>query len=198
MKPILALDLDELLFPFAENFLKYVNNERGTGFSIDDIPGYLFKGLPDIPLPEVLQLIGAFLTRTGLQPLPLQGAVEAVEQLKHQFELVVVTARYDELKEATLAWLQTYFPDMFERIVLCNSFAVTRPNTRTKVDVCLELGAVALVDDSVAHVTEMATDGKRGVLFGDYPWNQTDELPEGVTRARNWDEVLGQLLVRAT
>jgi uncharacterized HAD superfamily protein len=29
-----------------------------------------------------------------------------------------------------------------------------------------------------------------GVLFGNYPWNQVDKLPDNVVRVNNWQEVL--------
>jgi hypothetical protein len=28
------------------------------------------------------------------------------------------------------------------------------------------------------------------IAFGDYPWHDRGELPEGVVRAKNWKEVL--------
>ena len=59
-----------------------------------------------------------------------------------------------------------------------------------KVDMCKRLGAIALIDDSLSHVTECAEEGIEGVLFGDYPWNQADELPSGVTRCVDWPAVL--------
>ncbi|HVX57219.1 MAG TPA: hypothetical protein VHA37_05800, partial [Candidatus Saccharimonadales bacterium] len=61
---------------------------------------------------------------------------------------------------------------------------------KPKAAVCREVGAVALIDDSLGHVQTCAEQGIDGVLFGDYPWNQAEELPAGVTRCADWAAVL--------
>ena len=63
----------------------------------------------------------------------------------------------------------------------------------TKAEVCKEIGAVALIDDSLKHLLQCSEVGIEGILFGDYPWNQTDSLPENITRCTNWLEVLEHL-----
>ncbi len=36
-KPVLAIDIDEVLFPFTEKFLKRHNQRNGTNLTLDDI-----------------------------------------------------------------------------------------------------------------------------------------------------------------
>lgn len=53
-----------------------------------------------------------------------------------------------------------------------------------------QVSAVALIDDSLGHVSECAGIGMQGVLFGDYSWNShSEQLPDRVTRCADWNEV---------
>jgi uncharacterized HAD superfamily protein len=61
---------------------------------------------------------------------------------------------------------------------------------RPKSEVCRELGVSYLIDDNLTAVKQTSAFGIEVLLFGDYPWNQIDELPRGVTRVKNWQEVL--------
>ena len=55
---------------------------------------------------------------------------------------------------------------------------------------CRDIGAIALIDDSLKYALECASDLSHIVLFGNYGWNQTEEpLPANVARLTNWDEV---------
>jgi hypothetical protein len=61
---------------------------------------------------------------------------------------------------------------------------------RSKAEVCQEIGAFALIDDSIGHVTGCAEIGRRGILFGNYPWNQAEILHEDIIRCPDWRIVL--------
>ncbi len=69
-------------------------------------------------------------------------------------------------------------------------YAAVMSNPRKKVEVCKDIEAIALIDDSIGHITECVEAGMQGILFGDYPWNQTEELSSGIVRCSNWPEVL--------
>jgi hypothetical protein len=57
-----------------------------------------------------------------------------------------------------------------------------------------ELGVVAMVDDGLRNCLRATEAGIRALLFGDYPWNQIDEMPPGMKRVMDWDAVLEELL----
>ncbi len=65
----------------------------------------------------------------------------------------------------------------------------------TKAEICQKIGAFALLDDSISHLVECAEVGVDGYLFGDYPWNQVEELPNGIVRCLDWQEVADNLNV---
>lgn len=61
---------------------------------------------------------------------------------------------------------------------------------KTKAEICHALGASTLIDDSLVHVSQCVDAGIDGILFGDYPWNQSAQLPDGIKRCVDWSAVL--------
>ena len=56
---------------------------------------------------------------------------------------------------------------------------------------CAQIGAVALIDDSIDYARQCAASATPVFLFGDYPWNkvkpgQPPLDPMTVTRVANW------------
>lgn len=187
MKRSLALDLDELMYPFLENLIVFVNERRGTHFVKDDFFTYDFEQVWGGTSAEAVTTVNDYFTSLGRDPEPIEGSVDAVARLAEMFELYVVTARHDALEEMTFEWLSLHFPDLFAGIHLCNLYGT---NPVAKALVCEEVDVVALVDDSLFNVTDVARRGRRGVLFGQFAWNAAEHLPEGVTRALDWDDVI--------
>lgn len=57
---------------------------------------------------------------------------------------------------------------------------------------------MALVEDHLDHAAAVAAEGIDVVLFGLYPWNQAEKLPERVTRVPDWPTATELLIARAT
>jgi hypothetical protein len=118
-------------------------------------------------------------------------AAPVLRALAARFDLVVLTSRRVIAKEETRVWLDRHFAGLFPEVHFSGIWERTDndPHLLTKADVCLELGLDYLIDDQLKHVVGAAEVGVEAVLFGDYPWNQTDELPNGAHRCANWAEV---------
>lgn len=126
------------------------------------------------------------------------GAKEGVAALKAKgFRLVIVTSRQLVIKEATHKWLQLNFPEgTFDEVAFGNHWGKNGTKT-SKLDLCKDLGASILVDDTYNYIKEVSEAGLHGILFNldnSYPWNKTDELPRGATRASDWNSVVEQVL----
>jgi hypothetical protein len=61
---------------------------------------------------------------------------------------------------------------------------------QTKAELCRELDIDYLIDDQLKHCIGVAEIGIRALLFGDYSWNQVNQLPKMVTRVKDWAAVL--------
>jgi len=100
-----------------------------------------------------------------------------------------MTSRDIAVEEKTRDWLTHHFPEVFNKVhMLGNKYDSAA--YREKAEVCKELGVYCLIDDSLRPVLETNEAGIKALLFGDYSWNQADELPEDVTRVKDWQEVL--------
>jgi hypothetical protein len=60
---------------------------------------------------------------------------------------------------------------------------------QTKGELLKSLGAQYHIDDQPKHCISALQQGIQPLLFGDYSWNRSVELPEGIVRVKNWQEV---------
>jgi 5'(3')-deoxyribonucleotidase len=193
-KPVLAIDLDEVLAPFFEPFLAFYNKTYGTLHAIDH---HKTPHIVDLTGDDAEQIKAKFAEYSqtemfvGVRPLP--GAIDAITKLKHVYDLHIITARPDARRHKTEMWLRSHFKEAF-RGVHMGSRDAYNPELMTKAERCKALGAKYLVDDDITNATDCAQAGIEVFLFGDYPWNQSKDLPDGVTRAKDWNEVLKVLL----
>lgn len=193
-KEVIAIDVDEVLLPFIQNFLLDYNQENGTNYQPHDFSSYHFHGPLGISVEESVEKVYSYLRQDHSHIEPLEGVEEALEWLSARFDLEIVTARHPEFEVNTLKWLQDKLPDRFRALKMIGYSPVMEKSV-TKAEICMEINAIALIDDSLDHVTECAAIGVRGLLFGDYPWNQAEKLPYGVTRCRDWQEVVAHFNV---
>lgn len=190
-KEVLATDVDEVLFPFLQEFSGWHNQEYGTNLEIADFKTYEFSDTLGVSVPETVHRVHTFLgvEHSFLGVNPLEESQEAIARLGERFKITAITARHPQFRDSSLGYLLEHFGGKIADITLVGTSA-TVDVLRSKAEVCRELGAVALIDDSITHVAGCVEVGIGGVLFGDYPWNQANELPEAVVRQKNWAGVL--------
>lgn len=197
MKKVIAIDIDDVMSPCAESFIKYHNDVYKTNLSLSDITytgeywGYWSRALNNllgIDEYEANRRFEEFLLsdehRSG-QPIS-EEIKQYIYSLKKQFRLEVVTARHYSMREQTLTWLNNQLPDVFDEIHFIDSI----DKTITKVDVCKQIRAEYIIDDSVEHCNLAAQSGVKAILFGNYGWNSHQNINDGVVRLSNWDDVI--------
>lgn len=192
-RPSVAIDCDDVLVPTASFILNYYNNTYHTKLVLKD----LYSNDPtvwDTPDNETaVQRVESHLMSEEYQHVePFVAAIEVVGQLREQYDLHIITGRPDFLADATKTLLDQYFPDIFSSVEFTNFFDGLK--SRPKSEVCQALGASFLIDDHLHHALGVAECGIDVLLFGDYPWNQADHLPNNVRRVRDWHEVAKVLL----
>ena len=190
----IAIDVDDVLANFHTALIDWHNENYGTSLKISDIISYHFHKVWGGTTEETLQKISLFSNSIFFKTLqPLFGAVNAVNILSRENELYVVTSRSSLLEEKTRIWLDEFFKDRFLGIFhSSNHYSKAKNSGKTKLDLCKELGASVLIDDSLDYVLQCDSTRVKGILFGDYPWNQEGEISNKL-RARNWKEVLEKL-----
>jgi len=196
MKTI-AIDIDNVLAASAESFVIISNELFGDHITFADFNEDWQKmwGVDH----EEAERRGEVLRANKYQKdySPVEGAVQAITELGKKYKLVIVTSRRKFAEELTLNWLKQHFDYPFEQIVFADfwdDFQKSKDgHLRHKGELFTQVGADFVIDDQLKHCVAAAEQGVQAILFGDYPWNETDELPNGVIRYKDWAEVVESL-----
>ena len=188
--PVVACDFDDVLFDFNRGFCAFHNERYGTTVAYEDIYTFDMQQVWQLSPEDILTRVHQFYHSPGSHwTPPIPGSVEALHQLRKTYSLEIVTSRSQGLQQVTQEYVDRFVPDTFKRIHVTNGFGGTEgASVRTKSEVCVEIGAVLLIEDAPKHAEEVASKGIP-VLMPDRPWNR-DRTPEGVTRFHSWDEAV--------
>jgi 5'(3')-deoxyribonucleotidase len=193
-KPVIAVDIDEVLSPLHDLVFAHHNEVYGTNFPLHDTGGsYFIDKYTGEPYEVTMEKLKKFIDTEAFQNLePLDGAVEAIKKVASKYDIIVITSRQDFYFEITHKWLEQHFPQTFKSVHFTEYGAADVKISKS--DLCLKLGARYLIDDNLEFTLQAAAAGIKVLLFGDYPWNQANELPGGVIRVKDWNEVLQELM----
>lgn len=189
-KPVIAVDVDDVLAVENETVRLFANARYGHTHTADDYltPGNYWgywEDLQEVDSTEGARRYAEYLASGQKESLAvMDGALETLQWLKEHFTLVIVTSREAHLVEITQQWLSRHFPDIFDDIAFV---AIWTGNVKgSKAAVCQELQAEYLIDDNIEHL-RLASDCKiKGLLFGDYGWSKNRDLPIHATRVSDW------------
>lgn len=190
-RQIIAIDVDEVLFPMLEGFTEWHNQLHSTTYTPAMFKTYKFSDTIQVAEAEAISRVRTFLSNGHAGVQPIYNAQDVIGRLSKEYTLVIVTARFPDLRGVTEEYIHSYFGPYISDIYMAG-YPGDSYGVRPKVEICSEINAVALIDDSLRHISDCAGAGMQGVLFGDYSWNKHDgQLPEGVTRCADWNEVAG-------
>jgi hypothetical protein len=207
---LICIDCDEVLCCFVAGINAWHNRVHHTSLTPAAYHSTHFAKVPgwgdDLVADAKVQAFFAGSPEwLGLAPVP--GACEALQALRRawpQLQLQVVTARSSKQGGVTQAFLDAHFPGVFSGVhylsAYDNALHLDAP-ARSKGEVCAELGALALVDDSPSYCTQASPHLPLVLLFSRVPWNtgqaawERPQLPCNVVRAPSWG-LAGALLHR--
>lgn len=185
----IAIDLDEVIACFLDAFIKYHNNIHKTTYKKSDFFSYEFWKVIGGTKEEMIDEVYRFHDSSYFDNiLPLGEAIEAINKLKENNDLYIITSRQDDFMVKTKKWLDKYLPDTF--IAILNSNAYPKKGTRrSKSDLCDENNIDIMIDDVLDYATECMKPGRKIFLFR-YPWNTNENIPKGFYVVSGWSEVL--------
>lgn len=191
----IAIDVDDVLVMHEPYLIERYRRHFDPHYPHDHLHG-ISTLLSDEQITQVKEVMDRFLASEELQSAePVEGATSVVRQLAEYYKLVVITSRPKITHDMTREWLSQHFPDIFSDIHFVNTgHGWGEVRGVSKREVCQQADAQYLIDDSLLHIREAAECGVNGFLFGDYPWNQAEELPANMARVKDWDEVAKTLL----
>jgi len=196
--PVLAFDFDEVCVGYLPAFVEFNNAVHGTRLTLDDFQSYLFHEVKECELAsaaDATERVYEFHSSANFDNIrPLPGALEALRELARHLELHVVTSRQTDIEAQTRACAAAFFPGCFAALHFGNHFGKGGAKI-SKPQMCADIGAVALIDDSLSYAAQCAAAGLPVFLFGEYGWNRTAEpLSPVITRVSDWGAVLDELL----
>lgn len=188
----IGVDLDDTLSNTRQEILNFYNNKYGANLKLEDIKSYnlweTWGGTRD----EAIQKIEDFHKTPYFENIkPIDGAKEVLEKLKKNNELYIITARRNNIEKESKEWIKKYFPNIFSKIYFTNQFS-SDEMTESKKQICDNLDIDIFIEDDINNALECAEPDRKVFLF-DYPWNQSDKLPKGITRVHSWEEI-GKIL----
>lgn len=107
--------------------------------------------------------------------------------------LMIATSRRLQAQSDTLLWIEEHFPGIFasSAVYFSGLWDTVHKNSHklTKTELITQINADVLIDDQLKHCLAVSETGRNAILFGDYTWNQADNLPDRVVRCHSWSEV---------
>lgn len=170
---IITFDCDEVLAELVKSMLHRHNNTfLWIPLEWHEINDYYLENVEKIKEHNVSfaaakQLFDhAILDHAAVNPVA--GMQDIVRDLKRQWhELYVVTARADDLQEATVQWIQQHYPNMFSDIIMANHY---NENKRCKWDICTYIWSQLMIEDTI-HNAEKVSAQNVPVIMPEKPWN---------------------------
>ncbi|KAG6919590.1 hypothetical protein DXG01_004254 [Tephrocybe rancida] len=178
--PVIAIDLDDVLSQTNQMTIttgRYVKLGQLHARRSDHFKNP-FWGTPHETFVKVKEF---YATDRIFNTKVVPGALEGVKTLKNMgFRLVIVTARTEDNADESWEWVNKHFPGIFESIICTGQFKDAHKTGHefvtklSKAEVCANLGAVLLIDDSSENALQCAASKKpiQVLLFGDYEWNK--------------------------
>jgi hypothetical protein len=186
-KPVIGVDLDEVLGDFVGQCNAWHNRTHGTSFQRADYTTYSFADVWNCGNSEVVDRVHTFFESEEFKNIaPIEGAKEVLLSLRAHFDFAVCTSRQTVISKETREWIGRFYPDIFSSVHLGNHYALSCPDPddpgnsfvkkRTKPQMCSDINASVLIDDNVKYAVQCAQEDTMEliILFGNYGWNTGD------------------------
>ena len=180
--------MDSVLAEITEPLIRFCKEEYGIVTKLEDILSYGLHEVWGVTPARVMEMIYEFYRSAYFDEIqPVNGSVEGIKYLVTKYDLVVITSRPFWIEEKSIAWIKTYFGDVFGKIVHTNQYS-SETGQKKKSTVCIEEGAGWMIEDSLEYATECAVNGIRSILLT-MPWNKNGQLHPNITRVAHWRDI---------
>jgi 5'(3')-deoxyribonucleotidase len=188
----IGIDMDEVLFPFTDNFIIFYNKKYGKNVKKDDFFSYEFEDALNIPLSQVLEDVYGFMESPLFENArPIAGSQEGVMELKKKGDLYIITGRSNRVIGRTKEWTEKYFNNSFKEICFADFHPFVRMQMNPKHKICSEKNIDLLIEDIPKYAFGCAEKNENlKVLVMDYPWNRNYEFCGRIKRVKDWKEII--------
>lgn len=171
----IGVDIDGVVADFVKTFIPLVRERYGVALAEHDIYVHDLFLVLGITESEAIELIRA----TICSDLDLiDGAKEAIEKLNQEHELILLTARPEDLLDVTERWLS-------KRGIKYRELVHLREGQKFAPEHAFDV----VVDDHLREVIRFIGKARKIIVF-DHPWNQSFNARGLFDRAYTWNDVL--------
>lgn len=177
----IGVDIDGVVSDSYPVWLGELNRHYGKNITV--LEDYEMHLVFDVPWDDMNNFFVQNVERLFDLPQPVKGAKEGIEHLlKAGHEIIYVTARSPEEEEITLRWMKKHKiphePILFSGL-------------KSKVDLVKQWQLELFIEDYMVNAKAIAEIGIP-VLLLNASYNQ-GELPKGVIRCQDWQEILEEI-----
>lgn len=193
IKPLIAVDLDNVLCDLITSLNQYHNKTYHTDFMVRDYRSFdLWKTWGGSQTKAIQKVMHFYSTEYCKLARPVKGARKYVELLRQNNTLAIITARHEEYADITYEWIDKYFKHKFDSVYFTNNYSLSPDNNPLKKSqVCQSIGANVLLEDNLHNALDCAQSGVRVLLFSKIH-NQHKPLPR-IIRVKSWKEAYQKL-----
>jgi len=176
----IGVDIDGVVCDSYPSWLGELN--RHYGKEIKELHSYEMHLLFEVPYEDMNNFFVENVEHLFTVPQPMPGVKKALEIIRREHQVYLVTARRPEEEEITRKWLVAHeIP--FDELMMVGD--------RRKWDVCKEHKLEMFIEDYAGNAIGIAQAGLPVIIF-DAPYNR-DQLPDGIKRCYNWGQVLQRI-----
>lgn len=189
----IAVDIDDVLSDTATGFTEFSNKYFGTDLKPSDWQEH-WGEMWQVDHAEVDRRAAIYHTSGTAGKLKhAEEAKPVLMNLKDRYRIILITSRSNAIQEITRRWVKHHYGNIFDDIRFAEIYEGPLNEDMfhmTKADLFASNNVDFVVDDQLKHCLAAEKLGIEALLFGDFPWNQATELPNGVTRCKDWPAVL--------
>ncbi len=196
MKKTIAIDIDDVLADNAAGFVAFSNERWGMSLNPSDYTEH-WAEVWRVGLKEAEGRSKDYYDSGVYRAYRHdEYALPVLTRLADEYTLVIVTSRRQDMRDGTVEWIHNHYPGIFtdDRLFFAGMWddmsvdIATRLNT-TKGDLYRQLNVDYVIDDQLKHCVAADDLGLKALLFGDYSWNQSDDLSGSINRVNGWNGV---------
>ena len=188
-KPVLVVDIDDVLAEFVNSLNKFHNDFFDTDFKLQDYIHYDLENIWGGTKQDSLNKLFSFYDSKNFDDLnPVKDAFNALKELFKKFKIIAITGRPYKIKEKTENFIKKNFGNLIDEILFTNHILKQTVNM-DKSSVCLSKGVRFIVEDHLGISNKCAEKGIKVFLINK-SWNQGPLINENVQRVKDWNEIL--------
>ncbi|MBS3133740.1 hypothetical protein J4214_00745 [Candidatus Woesearchaeota archaeon] len=188
----IGIDLDDVLADTTPALISFHNDFYGTRLKRDGFHSQFYVNVWGETLEDAIRKVQEFHDSAYFDNIkPVNGSAKFIDSLYLKNDLYIITSRKEAFIEKTILWINRYFSGKFKGIYFSDNYHVGYNGKKTKTQICLEIGAKLMIEDSLEYSKECSKSGIRVILL-DCPWNQSEDIP-GVERVYSLDEAAGKI-----